>query len=276
MGLKRAGELTVPKLSSSQLPWSFNFKKDVGLGVDAYFVALHDLTALWPTSDNEADNGDIPIHFVTGQMKPPICDHIYYDEDDPKSNCDFCKMPGYQNKGLNNNFLIKPLVVLCLNLIDSKRTDEETEKEYDCNPLKILMVRYKKNFGIIEDRHQHGALSIFDDKQAVFTMKQEKKANGDAGKISEPKFLSDYDLKGLGKQFKTKLAEFPENVVAQFNPKTIKDGVVKGLILEQLGNVKRDSVIWTEDVKVIWPVEEVVEKDTESDKDSPADNTLDK
>lgn len=279
MGLRRSAELTVPKISTSKLPWSFNFKRDVGLGVPAYFAALHDLSALWPTSDNEADNGDLPIHFVTGQMKPPICDHIYFDEDDPKSNCESCKMPGYQNKGLNNNFLIKPLVVVCLNLIDAKRTDpEDDSKEYDCNPLKILMIRYKKNFGIIEDRHQHGELSIFDSKSAIFSMQQEKKSDGTAGKISNPVFLSDYDLKSVGKQFKTKLNEFPETILTQFNPKTLKDGVVKGLILEQLGNVKRDSTIWTEDVKVIWPVEEVVEKDTdtESDKDSPTDNSLDK
>lgn len=275
MGLNRAGKVTEKKSkpNSTLLPWKLNYKEDIGKGKPAYFAVLHDLSVLWQTSDDEKDNGNLATHFVKGVIKSPICNHLYFDDEDPKSVCEFCEMPGsFKDQEFNEPYLVKPLLVVCLNLIDQKKTSKDGTKEYDCNPVKILETKYANNFEDIEYYHNHGALSIYDDPSSIFIVEQELKADGSVKKYTKPTVLAPIKLKELGKQFKTDIKKALPEVWEKFHPDNITPEQIRGLILEQYSNIKRDHKLWTKDVKVEWPAVEEKKEEVEESSDDEEDN----
>lgn len=278
MGLNRTNKVTEKKKTTSNalLPWKVNFKEDIGLGKPGYFAVLHDLSALWPTSNDEKDNGDLAVHFVKGQIKNPMCNHLYFEEGDKKSKCEFCELPGsFKDQEFNEPYSVKPLLVVCLNLIDQKKTSKDGTKEFDCNPVKILETKYKSNFENIEYYHQHGALSIYDDPNSIFIVETELKADGKVKKYTKPDVLTPIKLKELGKQFKTDIKKALPEIWEKFHPDNITPEQIRGLILEQYSNIKRDHTLWTEDVKVEWPNKEVVEEDVDDSDDDDDTSDID-
>ncbi len=241
--------------------WKLNLKGDIGQDTPCYFAVLHDLTPLWKTSEDSKDNGNLHIHFVKGQPKAPLCNHLYYDEGDPDSFCEHCE--GTNSFG-NQNYPIpvKPLLVYVYNLKDQKKTSKDGTKEFDVNPIKIFEVPAGKdriNFEEIEEAHNNNYLSIFDEPDSVFCTKKLSKG------IDKPSIMSSQKLKQMGKQFSLDL---PEEVLKL---KDLPAAELRGILLDAYGNVKRDDPTIKE-LDIQWPVAKETKPEEDKDDDSEADD----
>lgn len=254
MGFFRANTATRRRYNKSSI-WKLNLVADIGIGRPAHFAVLHDLSALWATSEVETDNGNLAIHFVKGMPAAPICNLLYFDEDDDSATCEYCQME--TSRGFNNPVLVKPLIGYVFDLVGSKRKSKDGTKEYKVDPVKIIEVPCgpsKINFSEIEDNHNHKMLSIFDDPANVWKM-----AKLESG-FDKPALA---DMRKLGNQFDPKV---PENVLDFYKNKTA--GEIQGLILNSYGNCKKDHPMF-KDLGVVWPEsEEVPETNTTSDTDT--------
>lgn len=265
MGFFRANTVTTPKYTPFSTYWKLNLEKDIGLNVPCYFSVLHDLSVLWPTSEDEADNGNLAIHFVKGQPKTPMCNHQYFDADDPESNCEYCLMENAFGNP-NNPSLVKPLLVLVHNLIDETRETAQGKivKEIPIKVLEVPAGQGKKNFNLIAEAHRDGYLSRFseDGQGSIFMIKRhtvEQKDGSLKKTLSEPVLVAPQQMKSLG-NFKLKLEDYPDCL----RIKDMPPEELRGLLFDVYGNVKKDDPLFKE-IGVTWPVvPEKEDKETET------------
>lgn len=254
MGFFRANSATKRRYNRSTI-WKLNFKDDIGIGKPAHFAVLHDLAALWATSDLETDNGNLAVHYVRGEPAPPICNLLYFDEDDDNAECDYCKME--TSNGFNTPALVKPLICYVFDLVGKERTSKDGTKKYKQDPVKIIEIPCgpsKAHFQEIEDGHNHNYLSIFDNPENLWKMSKLERG------FKSP---TPVQMRTLGNQFDPKV---PDNVLEFYKDKTA--GEIQGLILSSYGNLKKDHPMFKE-LGVVWPqaeeVPETSEEETEDD-----------
>ena len=260
---KRVAQAAAPQKGHSSI-WKLNLEKDIGIEKPCHFAILHRVDDLWQTTEDKKDNGDLHIHYVKGMAKAPLCNLLYFDDDDENAYCEYCQMD--TRFGKNRPVRVKTYLSFIFELLGKKGTSKDGEKEFDINPVKLVEVSAGKqncNFMELDDAVNNDLLSVYDDEGSIWKITKQKKG------ISVP---IPADLRKLGKQFDPKV---PKEILDKYNPDNFKAGELMGLILSQYSNIKKDHPMF-EEIGVIWPPEEAPrelgeEKEDKSSEDSTPD-----
>lgn len=261
---KLVAEASAPKKGFSSI-WKLNLEKDIGVNKPCHFAILHDTEDLWQTSEDKKDNGNIHVHYIKGQPKPPLCNLIYFDDDDPSAYCDFCQLDSSYG-GKNKPVKVKVFLSFIYELLGKMKPSKDGTTEYKVNPVKLVEISCGKqniNFLELEDAVTKGKLlSIYDDPANIWKVSKLDKG------ISQPITA---DLRKLGKQFDTAV---PQEILDQYSKENFPSGELKGLIISSYGNVKKDHPMF-EEIGVIWPKEEEPKAPEEAEEVSDTKGTAD-